>query len=196
MTLRPRLAALALTLAALAAAAPARAQVVKPFKITGSGAAPFGLPLPGQDARPHDIIGQATHLGRHHGEGTVQTDSAELDPIAGAFVGEFGGGSPFVFVGANGDRLVTWYGRVDHGAAEPGTFELAILGATPEGFPIVRAVFVAEFVAVPGESTGKFAGVTGSWIMVARTEPFVLGSTDPILYSWEGAGHLTFRRGR
>ena len=44
--------------------------------------------------------------------------------------------------------------------------------------------------------TGKFAGVTGSWVMVARSEPFVLGSDDPVAYSWEGQGQLTFRQGR
>jgi hypothetical protein len=42
--------------------APARAQVVKPFRITGQGGGPLGLPLPGQPARPHEIAGQATHL--------------------------------------------------------------------------------------------------------------------------------------
>ncbi len=172
------------------------AQIVKPFRITGEGIGPFGLPLPGQDPRPHWIIGEATHLGRHYGEGTVQTDSAAFDPETGQIVGQFGSGSPFVFVGASGDRLVTWYGRQDHGASEPGRIALTILGATAEGDPIVEAWWIAEFVAVPEESTGKFAGVTGSWIMLARSEPFVLGSDDPVHYSWEGEGRLTFRRGR
>jgi hypothetical protein len=181
---------------ATAGEAPARAQVVKPFKITGQGVGPLGLPLPGQPARPHWIVGQATHLGRHSGEGTVQTDSAIIDFEAGEITGEFGGGSPFVFVAANGDRLVTWYGRADHGASEPGSFVLTILDVTAEGALIVEALWVAEFVAVPGESTGRFAGVTGSWIMIARSEPFVLGSDDPVEYSWEGEGRLTFRHGR
>jgi hypothetical protein len=184
-------------LAALALApAPAGAQVVKPFKITGEGVGPFGLPLPGEKPREHWIVGEATHLGRHYGEGTVQTDSAVGDPAAGVITGEFGSGSPFVFRGANGDRLVTWYGRTDHGASEPGTFTLTILGFAPDGYPIVQALWIAEFVAVPEESTGKFAGVTGSWVMIARSEPFVLSSDDPVAYSWEGEGELTFRRGR
>jgi hypothetical protein len=201
MTAMPRwnwlvpIAAALLTALALTPA-PAGAQVVKPFKITGQGVGPSGLPLPGQEARSHWIVGEATHLGRHHGEGTVRTDSAVGDPAAGVIAGEFGGGSPFVFTGANGDRLVTWYGRVDHGASEPGTFTLTILGATPDGAPIVRALWIAEFVAVPEESTGKLAGVTGSWVMIARSEPFVLGSDDPVAYSWEGEGRLTFPRGR
>jgi hypothetical protein len=55
---------------------------------------------------------------------------------------------------------------------------------------------VAEFVAVPSESTRKFAVVTGSWVMYAQSGPFVLGSDDPVFYSWEGEGQLTFRRGR
>jgi hypothetical protein len=177
------------------ATAPAHAQVVKPFKITGEGVGPLGLPSPGEEPRPHWIVGEATHLGRHYGEGTVRTDSAVPDPEHGVITGQFGSGSPFVFVGANGDRLVTWYGRTDHGASEPGSFTLTILGVTPDGL-IVEAAWIAEFVAVPEESTGKFAGVTGSWIMYAFSEPFVLGSDDPVVYRWEGEGELTFRRGK
>jgi hypothetical protein len=175
---------------------PAAAQVVKPFKITGSGEGPNGLPLPQQPPRPHWIVGEATHLGRHYGEGTVRTDTAVVDPETGKIVGEFGSGSPFVFVGANGEHLVTWYGRTDHGATEPGTFELTILGVTGEGALIVQALWIAEFVAVPEESTGKFAGVTGSWEMIARSEPFILGTETPVQYSWEGDGQLTFPRGQ
>ena len=33
--------------------------------------------------RTHWIVGEATHLGRHYGEGTVQTDSVDLDPATG-----------------------------------------------------------------------------------------------------------------
>ena len=68
------------------------------------------------------------------------------------------------------------------------------MGVTPEGAFIVQAVWVAEFVVVPEESTGKFAGATGSWIMIARSQPFVLGSDDPVYYSWEGDGQLTFQK--
>jgi hypothetical protein len=180
------------------ATAPAHAQVVKPFKITGEGVGPLGLPLAGQEPRPHWIVGEATHLGRHDGQGTVQTLSVDVfDLEAGIIAGKFGSGDyPFVFTGANSDRLVTWYGRTDHGASQPGSFTLTILGATPGGDLIVEAAWVAEFVAVPEESTGKFAGVTGSWIMYAFSEPFVLGSDDPVVYSWEGEGTLTFRQGK
>ena len=48
----------------------------------------------------HWIVGEATHLGRHYGEGTVRTDSAAFDPATGTIVGQFGSGSPFVFVAA------------------------------------------------------------------------------------------------
>jgi hypothetical protein len=145
--------------------------------------------------RPHWIVGTATRLGRHYGEGSVQTDSAVFNPALGNFTGEFGSGSPFVFRGANGDRLVTWYGRTDHGATSPGTFTLTIVGFDiPSQMPIVEAAFVAEFVAVPDSSTGQFAGVTGSWVMYAFTEEFVLGSNDPVDYWWEGRGQLTYQK--
>jgi hypothetical protein len=101
-----------------------------------------------------------------------------------------------VFTGANGDQLVTWYGRTDHGASQPGTFVLTILNVLPDGSLVVQAAWVAEFVAQPDQSTGKFAGVTGSWIMCAYSEPFVLGSDDPVDYSWEGEGTLTFPQGQ
>ena len=171
----------------------AQAQV-KPFKITGEGVAPFGLPLPGQDARPHSIVGNATHLGRHTGEGSVKTDSVVFDPTTGRIIGEFGSGAPFVFTGANGDELVCYYGRTDFGASKPGTFELTILDVLADGSLVVEALFIAEFVPQPDECTGMFAGVTGSWVMYATTEPFVLGSNDPVNYSWQGQGSLTFAK--
>jgi hypothetical protein len=165
---------------------------VKPFKITGSGVALTGLPLPGQDPREHTIVGNATHLGRYTGDGFVRTDTFPVpNPATGTLDGEFGGGSPYVFVAANGDKLVAWYGRTDHGAAVPGTYALTVVGGTAED-PIVIAEFIAEFVVQPALSTGKFAGVTGSWIMFAKTEPFHLLAEDPAGYSWEGEGELTF----
>lgn len=187
---------LALSLPVLVAAvSPAQAQI-KPFRVIGAGGAPEGLPLPGQSPRPHWEIGVATQLGLHCGEGTVQTDSAVIDLEHGVITGEFGSGSPFVFTGANGDQLVTWYGRVDHGASQPGTFTLTILDMLSDGSLVVEAAWIAEFVAQPDVSTGKFAGVTGSWIMYAYSAPFVLGSSDPAAYWWEGEGTLRFQRRR
>jgi hypothetical protein len=110
----------------------------------------------------------------------------------GTITGEFGSGSPYVFTAANGDRLVCFYGRTDKGATDPGTFELTVVGATPAGRPIVTALFIAEFVVQPDLSTGRFAGATGSWIMYAWTEPFVLFSENPTAYAWAGSGSITF----
>ena len=183
----------AITLATIAlASATAQAQV-KPFKITGGGVAPEGLPPPGEEGRQHWSVGNATHLGKYTGDGTVAIDTAAFDPVTGTIKGEFGGGSPYTFVAANGDRLVCVYGRTAFGAAVPGTFELTIVGATEEGAPIVHSTFTAEFVVQPELCTGRFAGVTGSWVMYAYSiEPFVLGSSDPISYGWDGEGELTF----
>jgi hypothetical protein len=173
----------------------AEAQVRKPFAISGRGVAPSGLPLPGMEPRSHWSVGQATHLGRYRGDGTLQTDSATFDPgigPPGGLVGEFGSASPYVFTAANGNQLVCLYGRTQYGAQTPGTFQLTIVGVTPAGQLIVTAHFIAEFVVQPGLCTGRFAGVTGSWIMDAQTEPFVLGTPDPGAYSWEGRGSLVF----
>ena len=132
---------------------------LKPFKISGEGVGPIGLALPGQPARPHWIVGNATHLGRHYGEGSVQTDVNNFVIHGdGRITGEFGSGSPFVFTGANGDILSCQYGRTAFGASTPGTFEMV-----PTGDPgMYVAYFIAEFVPVSADRTGKFRSVTGS----------------------------------
>jgi hypothetical protein len=159
----------------------------KAFQIVGAGYGPVGLPLPGQDPRPHWAIGEATHLGRYYGEGSVRTLTADFNPDNGHFTGTFESGEPFVFEAANGDILACDYGHV---ADHPGTFELV-----PTGDPgVYVAYWVAEFVPVDSLCTGKFKGITGSWTMYAQSEPFVLGSDDPIAYSWEGRGTLTFAK--
>jgi hypothetical protein len=184
---------LAALVAVLALACGSAQAQTKPFKITGEGIGPFGLPLPGEEPREHWIVGEATFLGRHFGEGTVETDTAQFDPLTGHITGEFGSGSPFVFTAANGDELVCWYGRTDHGASKPGTFDLTIVGVLADGSLLVEALWIAEFVPDSDESTGRFEGVTGGWVMYAwTTEPFVLGSDDPVYYAWEGQGSLTF----
>jgi hypothetical protein len=73
---------------------------------------------------------------------------------------------------------------------------LTILDVLDDGSLVVEAAWMAEFVPVPEASTGKFAGVTGSWIMYAYSEPFLLGSDDPDDYSGEGEGTLTFPEGQ
>jgi hypothetical protein len=163
--------------------------VTKPFKIAGAGVAPNGLPLPTQPARPPRIVGTATHLGLHFGLGSVRTDTAVFH-ADGTITGDFGSGEPFVFYGANGDVLTCQYGRTDAGASTPGRFTLVPVGT--DG--VYVAHFVAEFVPVPGESTGKFKGVTGSWIMDAYTAPFELMAEDPVPYVWFGEGKLTFKK--
>ena len=101
-----------------------------------------------------------------------------------------------MFTGANGEQLVCWYGRTDHGASQPGTFVLTILDVLADGSLVVEAAWIAEFVPVSDQCTGKFAGVTGSWVMYAYSAPFVLGSSDPVDYWWEGEGTLTFKQGK
>lgn len=169
----------------------AQAQV-KPFKISGDGVAPHGIPLPGQDARPHTAVGNATHLGNYHGAGSIQTNT--LNPADGT--GTFGSGVPFVFTGANGDILKCNYGRTDLGASTPGTFALIPVDALAG---VYKAIFVAEFVPISAECTGKFKGVTGSWVMYAVTKPFVIDATGingSIEYAWQGSGELTFKKGK
>jgi hypothetical protein len=179
----PFLAAFALVLALGQCQAQAQ---VKPFKVTGGGIATEGLPLTPMTPAPHWAAGEATELGRYYGEGAFQ-----VLQFTGPTTAEFDSAEPFVFVGANGDRLAFTYGDPANGAAGPGQVELF-----PAGNGTVVAVFVAEFNPVPELSTGRFARVVGGgFIMTAVTEPFVLGATDPVGYTWSGAGTLEFRKG-
>jgi len=143
-------------------------------------------------------VGEATYLGVYYGDGSVQTDTA-VPKSNGDISGEFGSGIesgtpvPYVFIGADGDRLACEYGQTVS-ASTQGTFELVPLPTFGPG--MYMAYFVAEFVPLPAQSTGKFAGVTGGWVMYAVTEPFLLGSTNPIPYAWYGTGSLTFKHGK
>ena len=169
----------------------AEAQAV-PFKIAGGGVATEGLPLPGEDPRPHWSVGVGTHLGEYTGEGYVETDTATFR-ADGTITGRFGSGGPYMFTAANGDVLACYYGRTEFGATTPGTFELVPLPKLGAG--VYMAYFIAEFVPYDPECTGKFAGVSGGWTMYAVSAPFVLGASDPIPYVWEGEGTLTFAHG-
>lgn len=186
---------LALFALAFVVAAPqlADAQIVKPFKITGSGVAPQGLGAPGAPAKPNNIVGNATQLGRHKGDGSTAIVTGTFIDLT-TLVGTFRSGEPFVFIGANGDKLVCDYGVEDEDGNATGTYVVNILEIV-NGAAVAKATFVADFVPRPNESTGKFSGVTGSWKMYAETEPFILGSSDPFNYTWKGEGKLTFRRG-
>ena len=89
-------------------------------------------------------------------------------------------------------QLACYYGRVDEGASSPGVATLY-----PQADGKFVAVFVAEFTPAYAECTGRFSKLTGgSFIMVATTEPFVLGSTDPVAYWWQGQGTLTFQHAK
>ncbi len=157
--------------------------LVVPFKITGGGNAPSGLPvIPGLTG-PHNATGTATLLGNYTGQGVFTLDSIDLSTLSGTFHGTF------TFVAANGDKLVMSYGTVT-----PGTFTLT----PPDANGNVVAQFVAVFTPVPEQSTGRFAHVIGgSFVMVATTAPFLLsvnaeGYTPAFTYTWQGQGTLEF----
>jgi len=156
----------------------------------GGGVAPDGL----QPLTTHWAVGNANELGKYACEGTFDVDSLDFHPDTMTFTGTFGSHDPCVFTAANGDELVCYYGRTDKGADEVGTFQLTIVGTTSDGSPIVEAEFIAQFVPQSDQSTGRFAGATGGWIMYAYTDPFVLGSSAPVNYWWSGQGSLTFPR--
>ncbi len=178
--------ALALVLAPIQAKAQCES-----FKIVGAGIGPQGIPLPGEPARPHWAVGLATDLGFYYGDGEVETISAAPQPD-GTITGDFGSAVPFVFTGEDGDSLACYYGRTDFGAAQPGTFTL---DPVPGRAGYYVAHWIAEFVPYDPDCTGKFKGVSGRWIMYATSEPFLLGSSEPISYWWEGEGTLTLRKG-
>jgi hypothetical protein len=57
----------------------------------------------------------------------------------------------------------------------------------------VIGVWLAEFNPVISQCTGRFRSVVdGSFTMLAVTDPFVFGSSDPVGYSWSGEGSLVF----
>jgi hypothetical protein len=170
----------------------ADAQVSKAFKIMGQGVAPTGIPLPGDPPRFHNVKGNATHLGLHLGMGSVETISADFSQFP-VITGVFRSGSPFEFTGANGSQLVCDYGR-DADGNSVGKFELVVLDIDANGNMLVQATWLADFVARGDLSTGKFDGVSGSWTMLAKSAPFILGSNTPAAYGWEGKGRLTFQK--
>lgn len=160
--------------------------VTLPFKVTGAGFAPQGLPLTLNTPAPHNAVGQATHVGRYSGAAEFQ-----LLSFTSATTGTFDSAVPFPFTAANGDKLTFHYGHPEYGAAGVGTFSIF-----PASEGRVYVVFVAEFNPVPEACTGRFRDVVGgSFIMTATTAPFVLGSTDPTAYSWEGRGTIVVDRG-
>jgi hypothetical protein len=164
-------------LALILSQAPAQAQVVKPFKITGAGTADF-IPLAPGLVSPHDAVGTATHLGRYESLGFVR-----LDAFTGPTTGAFSSAEPAVFTAANGDSLAFDYA---------GSVELIYVG---DG--LFMTVWVAEFTPAAEGSTGRFASVVdGSFIMTAVTEPFSLEAPFDVAYSWSGSGWIAFAHGK
>jgi hypothetical protein len=163
---------------------------VLPFRVTGGGPAPAGLPLfPGGKA-PHQATGTATYLGKYTGEGTFELGTLSVS-ATGEVTGTFQGS--FVFVAANGDRLA-----MNYGAGFSGTFTGQV---SADGTTVVNITFDAVFTPDPGASTGRFADVTGGGFrMIARAEPVSLisgvpGFTAPFNYTWAGEGSLRFSKG-
>jgi hypothetical protein len=161
---------------------------VVPFKITGGGPAPAGLPLTPLGTGPHTATGTATELGRYSGAGTFQLGSLNIDPQTGAVTGTFQGS--FVFVAANGDRLAVTYGD---------GFSGVLTGqVSADGTAVVGAKFDAVFTPDAANSTGRFADVIGGgWRMIAHADSIGLvpnsGYTAPFNYTWSGEGSLVFR---
>ncbi len=172
--------------AVLALACQSAEAQVKPFKITGGGIVDYVPLTPGVPVF-HFAVGRATELGKYYGEGKVQ-----LDAFTSPSTADFSSAEPFVFTAANGDKLAFTYGDTDNGADQPGEVEL---------FPVddgkFIAVWTAEFNPAFAQCTGRFKKVIGgSFIMVAVTEPFVLGATDPVRYTWDGEGTIEFKSPR
>jgi hypothetical protein len=176
--------------AALVAAAQDENTQVVPFKVTGGGPAPGGLPLFPGGSGPHFATGTATQLGNYTGEGTFvlgTLNTSATGQVTGTFEGSF------MFVAANGDRLTFNYGT---GFTGKFTGQLSADGTT-----VVNVTFDAVFTPDPSKCTGRFANVIGgSFRMIANAPSISLissvpGYTAPFNYTWSGEGYLVFSRG-
>jgi hypothetical protein len=161
------------------------------FAITGGGPAPQGLALAPYVLAPHTAIGTASFLGQYTGSGTFEHDPLVINPATGAVTANFQG--TFTFVAANGDKLVTHYGT---GFTGKMTGQLSADGST-----VVGVQFDAVFTIDGAQSTGQFAGASGSWRMIAHADSVTLASmvagyTAPFDYTWTGGGTITFAKGK
>jgi hypothetical protein len=160
-----------------------------PFKVTGGGPAPDGLPLVPGNTAPHYATGTATELGRYTGAGTFQLGSLQIS-ATGQVTGTFQGS--FVFVAANGDQLACNYG-----IGNSGTFTGQL---SADGTTVTNVQFVAFFTPDPTNSTGRFANVVGGgWTMIANADAISLvsttpGYTAPFNYTWSGDGTLEYTK--
>jgi sugar lactone lactonase YvrE len=162
-----------------------------PFKVTGGGPAPAGLPLVPGVSVPHLATGEANYLGHYTGAGTFTLGSLNISPT-GQVTGTFHGS--FVFVAANGDRLAMTYGDGDSGRFSG--------QLTADGTAVVNVVFDAFFTPDPVHSTGRFASVVGGGFRMIANAPYVSllsgvpGFTAPFDYTWSGEGVLVFAKGK
>lgn len=160
-----------------------------PFKVTGGGSAPGGLPLVPGLSGPHYATGTATELGNYTGQGTFTLGSLQISQT-GQVTGTFHGS--FVFTAANGDQLAFDYGNGDTGTI---TGQLSA-----DGSAVTNVTFDALFTPNAAESTGRFANVIGGgFTMIASAPSISLISTVPgytagFDYTWNGQGMLEFSK--
>jgi hypothetical protein len=165
-------------------------QKALPFAITGGGTAPQGLPLAPFVKGPHPTTGTASFLGDYTGLGMFEHDPLVIDPATGLVTANFQGDC--AFVAANGDKLVTHYGT---GFTGKMTGHLSA-----DGTAVVGIQFDAIFTIDGAQSTGRFAGASGNWRMIAHAETVPLagtipGHTAPFDYTWTGGGTIIFAHG-
>ena len=157
-----------------------------PFRISGSGSAPSGLPLESGTTVDYSATGTASGLGRYDGAGSFTLGSLDISAETGAVSGTFQG--EFVFTAANGDQLAVTYGGVFTGQV------------SADGASVVDVKFDAFFAPDPANSTGRFASVVGGgWQMIAQTDSVSLeggnqGFTAPFDLTWSGTGSLMFAK--
>jgi hypothetical protein len=165
--------------------------VTVPFKLTGGGPADEGLPLFKGGKAAHTSTGTATHLGRHTGSGEFTLESPIVVSPTGEASATFSG--TYTFEAANGDLLVMTYGAGGTGKV---TAQLS-----PDGLTATSVRFDAIFTVDGDASTGRFAGATGSFRMIATAESISLVGEKPGFsarfdYSWTGEGELTLKKGK
>jgi hypothetical protein len=162
----------------------------RPFAITGGGPAPQGLPLAPHVLAPHSATGVASFLGSYTGSGTFEQEALAISPTGDVTLNFQG---TFTFVAANGDKLVTHYGT---------GFTGKLTGhLSADGTAVVGVQFDAIFTVDGAQSTGRFAGASGSWRMIAHADSVSLvstvpGFTAPFDYTWTGGGTIVFAHGK
>ena len=160
------------------------------FAITGGGPAPQGIALAPDVLVPHTATGVASFLGAYTGGGTFEQQDLQIS-ATGAVTANFQGS--FTFVAANGDKLVTHYGA---------GFTGKLTGhLSADGTAVVGVQFDAVFTIDGAQSTGQFAGASGSWRMIAHADSISLASmvpgyTAPFNYTWTGGGTIVLAHGK